>query len=174
MSFRKLTWIVSSVLLLLLFSCRSKTETSSLKAIPPLQEQLRKDSLALVDLQKKYQIPLRNEFRQCDSMLQYLPEEQVGECFDILDLAQAYLSQFDEMLPIMHNSLSYTQQQLVNLQNDVRTGYLSDSLASSYLIDEQAVADTLHQRILYFQDRLAKQDRELDILKEHMLNSIQQ
>ena len=66
----------------------------------------------------------------------------------------------------MKKTLSYTQQQLVNLQNDIDTHFINDSLAAVYLKDETAVADTLHNRILYFQDRLSKQDKELQSLKK--------
>lgn len=99
-------------------------------------------------------------------MLAFIPENQVNESFDVLNLSQAYLHQFDEMLPIMKKTLSYTQQQLVNLQNDIDTHFINDSLAAVYLKDETAVADTLHNRILYFQDRLSKQDKELQSLKK--------
>lgn len=99
-------------------------------------------------------------------MLQYLPEEKIEESFEVLNLAHAYLSQFDEMLPVMQHDLSYTQQQLVNLKNDIDTHFINDSLATIYLADETAVADTLHNRILYFQDRLSRQDKELKTLRK--------
>lgn len=129
--------------------------------IDRLQEQLTNDSIALQKLQVNYQERLWADFRWCDSMLQYLPKEAINEYFESLNLAQAYLSQFDEMLPVMQQDLSYTRRQLVNLKKDIDTHYLSDSLATMYLKDETAVADTLHQRILYFQDRLSKQDQSL-------------
>ena len=97
-------------------------------------------------------------------MLQYLPEKDVESYFETLNLAQAYLTQFDEMLPVMQHDLSYTRQQLVNLQNDIDTHFINDSLAAIYLADETAVADTLHHRILYFEDRLSNQDKELKAL----------
>ena len=99
-------------------------------------------------------------------MLACIPEEQVDECFDVLNLAQAYLRQFDETLPVMKHTLSYTKQQLNNLQNDIDTHFINDSLAAIYLKDETAVADTLHNRILYFQDRLSQQDNELQTLRK--------
>ena len=101
-------------------------------------------------------------------MLLFVPEGQVNDYFDALNLAQAYLYQFDEMLPIMERDLSYTRQQLVNLQNDIDTHFISDSLAAIYLKDEAAVADTLHNRILYFQDRLSKQNKEMQSLKKNI------
>ena len=159
-------------MLLALVSCGNKTEQSAGVTIPQLQEQLRKDSIALDELQKRYQIPLQTDFHWCDSMLQYLPKESIDPCFDVLNLAQAYLRQFNEMLPIMRQDLAYTQQQLLRLQNDLDTRYINKSLATEYLHDETAVADTLHQRILYFQDRLALQEHELQSLKADMNNLV--
>ena len=98
-------------------------------------------------------------------MLQYLPADQVDTYFEDLNLAQAYLSQFDEMLPVMRRDLAYIQQQLNNLKNDLDTHYISDSLGMVYLNDEIASADTLHNRVLYFQDRLSSQDNTLQSLK---------
>ena len=128
--------------------------------------QLEKDSMALEKIQQQYPERMQANFRWCDSMLQFIPEEQIDECFDVLNLAQAYLQQFNEMLPVMENTLSYTKQQLSNLQSDIDTRYINDSIAAIYLKDEIAVADTLHNRILYFQDRLSQQDKELISLKE--------
>ena len=105
-------------------------------------------------------------------MLQYLPQEQVDQYFETLNLAQAYLSQFDEMLPVMQRDLSYTLQQLANLQNDLDTHYINDSLAMEYLADETAVADTLHYRIIYFQDRLSNQDQELKSLRKTISKAV--
>ena len=101
-------------------------------------------------------------------MLQFVPETEIERYFETLDLAQAYLSQFNELLPVMQRDLSYTRTQLANLQNDLDTHYLSDSMFQVYLKDETAVADTLHHRILYFQDRLSHQDQELQTLKKNI------
>ena len=95
-------------------SCQSRKEP-----IARLQEQLSRDSVALCEIQRKYPDNIRSNFQWCDSMLQYLPEEKIEESFEVLNLAHAYLSQFDEMLPVMQHDLSYTQQQLVNLKNDI-------------------------------------------------------
>lgn len=105
-------------------------------------------------------------------MLQYLPEEEIDKCFPVLELSQAYLNQFDKLLPMMRHTLSYTQQQLANLQNDIDTHYISDSLAAVYLKDETAVADTLHHRILYFEDRLSTQDKELKTLRKTISKAV--
>lgn len=163
-SFRNLIVILASVLLLT--ACGSRTDKASEPSIPGIKAQLREDSVALLQLQERYQSPLRAQFRWCDSMLAFVPEEQINEYFDVLNLAQAYLGQFDEMLPIMNKDLGYIQTQLDLLQNDLNTHYLSDSLANEYLNDEKAAADTLHYRVLYFQDRLAQQDKALRDLQK--------
>ena len=148
-------------LLLACLSCQSRKEP-----IAQLQDQLTDDSIALRKLQDKYQTRLWADFRWCDSMLQYVPSEQVGEFFESLNLAQAYLSQFDEMLPVMLHDISYTQQQLSNLKNDIDTHFIEEAQASDYLDDEIAVADTIHNRVLYFQDRLSQQDKALNSTKK--------
>lgn len=155
-------------MLLALCSCGSKTVNHAKPSLPQLQDQLAKDSVALLDLQNRYQERLGADFRWCDSMLQFVPETEIERYFETLDLAQAYLSQFNELLPVMQRDLSYTRTQLANLQNDLDTHYLSDSLFQVYLKDETAVADTLHHRILYFQDRLSHQDQELQTLKKNI------
>ena len=158
-SFRNL--IVSIASVLLLASCGSRTDQSSARSIPDIRAQLKKDSIALQQLQDRYQTPLWEQFRWCDSMLAFVPQEQVNTYFDVLNLTQAYLNQFDETLPVMRNDLAFIQQQLNLLQNDLETHYLSDSLANEYLIDEKAAADTLHYRVRYFEDRLSQQEKAL-------------
>lgn len=103
-------------------------------------------------------------------MLQYLPEEDIPRCFDVLNLTQAYLNQFDMMLPVMYRDLAYIRQQLANLQYDIDHQLISDSLSVIYLQDETAAADTLHYRVLYFQDRLSQQDQAMKSLKNDILN----
>ena len=155
-------------MLLALCSCGSKTENPTKPSVPQLQAQLAKDSTALHAMQTEYQDRLRADFRWCDSMLQFVPETEIDNYFETLDLAQAYLSQFDELLPVMQRDITYTRTQLASLQNDLDTHYISDSLYQVYLKDETAVADTLHNRILYFQDRLSHQDQELQTLKKNI------
>jgi hypothetical protein len=154
---------ILSVLFLLLacLSCQNRKEP-----IAQLQEQLSRDSATLSQIQERYPENIRSNFKWCDSMLFYVPKEQVPEYFETLNLAQAYLAQYDEMLPVMQHDISYTRQQLTNLKNDIDTHYISDSLAAVYLADEAAVADTLHNRILYFQDRLSNQDKALKTLRK--------
>lgn len=125
-----------------------------------------KDSITLNEMQVKYQDRLQADFLWCDSMLQFVPEAKVNDYFETLNLAQAYLHQFNTYLPVMRHDLAFIQQQLKALQNDIETHYISDSLAMEYLNDEAASADTLHNRVLYFQDRLSSQDKTLQSLKK--------
>lgn len=165
-SFRNLILSIASVLLLA--ACGSGTDRASEGSIPGIKAQLKKDSVALQALQERYQTPLRDQFRWCDSMLAFVPEDNVNEFFDVLNLAQAYLSQFDETLPIMQKDMAYIQHQLDLLQKDIDTHYINDSLAAEYLSDEKASADTLHNRVLYFEDRLSQQDQALKELKKNI------
>lgn len=148
--------------MLLVCSCQSKKVDS----IPQLLRQLERDSVALVKIQQEYPASIQTNFLWCDSMLQYVPKEQISEYFDVLNLAQAYLGQFDMTLPVMQRDMAYIKTQLNNLQHDMDSHYVSDSLAMVYLQDEIASADTLHNRIVYFQERLSQQDKELQSLKK--------
>lgn len=132
------------------------------------------DSIALKDLQDTYLVRMRSDVMWCDSMLQYVPQDQVNDYFETLNLTLAYLNQFDEVLPIMQHDIRYSRQQLNNLQNDIDTHYINDSLATAYLEDETAVIDTLHYRILYFQDRLSTQDKELKSAKKAISKAAKQ
>ena len=160
-SFRNLT-IGIITFLLLACSCQNKKVDS----IPQLLKRLDKDSMALERIEQKYPDNIQTNFHWCDSMLQFIPQDQVVDCFDVLNLAQAYLGQFNEMLPIMKRDITYIKTQLGNLQNDIDTHYISDSLAAVYLQDEIASADTLHYRIEYFEERLSDQDKELKSLRK--------
>ena len=147
--------------LLMAGACQSKKEP-----IQQLNDRLTGDSIALHKLQDNYQQRLKSDFYWCDSMLQHIPSERVDYYLQTLILAQAYLDQFDEMLPVMQHTISYSRQQLNRLKNDIDTHYINDSLAAAYLEDETAVIDTLHNRILYFQDRLSTQDKVLSDTKK--------
>ena len=126
------------------------------------------DSIALQELQKRYLGTLHFDFIWCDSMLAFVDEKNVQDHFDILNLAQAYLNQFNDMLPVMNHDIEDLNNRLSCLQNDIDTHYLNDSLAATYLADEKAVADTLHYRILYFEERLSQQEKALKSLKKNI------
>ena len=131
-----------------------------------------RDSITLSEIQQKYPENIRSNFHWCDSMLQYMPQEQIDECFPVLNLAQAYLSQFDEMLPVMQHDISYSRQQLNALRKDIDSHFINETLAAEYLADETAVIDTLHYRILYFQDRLSDQDQKLKGMRKTISKTI--
>ena len=76
------------------------------------------------------------------------------------------MRQFDEILPVMKRDMAYIKTQLGNLQSDIDSHYINDSLAAVYLQDEFASADTLHNRIVYFEERLSQQDKELQSLRK--------
>lgn len=166
-------------------ACGSKTantvETSSgnpsdhyrkasdgITSIPQLKQQVAQDSIALLELQERYQNTMLSDFRWCDSMLAFVNEQKVQDYFDALNLAQAYVTQFNTTLPVMSRDIAYLQVQLTNLQNDIDTHYINDSLASAYFEDEKAVADTLHYRIQYFEEKLSQQSLALQSLKENL------
>ena len=139
-----------------------------------MQDQLTNDSIALRKLQDNYQTRLWADFRWCDSMLQFIPREQINEYFETLNLAQAYLSQFDDELPKMLRGINYSRQQLTNLKSDIDCHYINDTLAAIYMEDETAVIDTLHYRVLYFQDRLSQQDKALSNTKKSIRKAAKQ
>lgn len=120
----------------------------------------------LQDIENENYAEISDNYHFCDSMLQFAPIEKIETFFEKLNLAQAYLLQFKETKPVMEKKFNYAQQQLDNLLDDIATTYINDSLANVYLSDEQKVADTLHEQVLYFKDRLNTQKKELKNLKE--------
>ena len=146
-------------------ACQNQSVTSEIKK---LQKQAKDDISEMQHIEKEYYTNVYNDYLFCDSMLQYAPKEKLEEYFNTLNLAQAYLRQFKEVKPLMEKKFDYAQQQLENLLNDISTNYINDSLANTYLSDEQKVADTLHEQILYFKDRLSSQKKELKTLKKSL------
>ena len=146
-------------------ACQNQSVTSEIKR---LQKQAKDDINEMQHIEKEYYTNVYNDYLFCDSMLQYAPKEKLEEYFNTLNLAQAYLRQFKEVKPLMEKKFDYAQQQLENLLNDISINYINDSLANTYLSDEQKVADTLHEQILYFKDRLSSQKKELKTLKESL------
>ena len=163
----RLAFIITFATALTFSSCQEQTTITEIKK---LQKQLQTETKNLQDIEKEYCTELNDNCRFCDSMLQYAPKEKIEEYFGTLNLAQAYLVQFNELKPIMEKKFDYSQQQLENLLKDISTNYINDSLAAAYLSDEQKVADTLHEQILYFENRLSSQKKELNTLKETLLH----
>lgn len=151
--------------LLWLIGCQEAPKTTSDK-IDALKQQVETDAQSLQNLENKDYAQLQSSFHYCDSMLQYLNEEQVDASFEKLNLAQAYLLQFKDVQPQMVSKMNYVILQLDRLKADLTSQYLNDSLALIYLNDESHVADTLHQQILYFQGRFQKSQNDLNTLKK--------
>ena len=137
-------------------ACQNELTTE--KQIEALQEQVTTDAATLETMSVHYDA-LNKSYIRCDSMLQYAREDQLQDYFNTLNLANAYLLQFKEISPDMRATFTYTETQLENLLDDLNTQYLSDSLAQVYLAEEAKVADTLHARVLYFQEKLDTQKK---------------
>lgn len=148
-----------------LIGCKEAPKTTSDK-IDALKHRVETDAQSLQNLETKDYAKLQSDFLYCDSLLQHLSEEQVTAGFEKLNLAQAYLLQFKDIKPLMASKMDYVIVQLDRLKNDLASQYLCDSLALVYLHDERLVADTLHQQVLYFQDRFQKSQKELNTLKK--------
>lgn len=144
---------------LFLASCHYVNPTE--KQIIALQRQVSTDAEHLERLAKNEHVQLKALCARCDSLLQYAPESQLDNCFNVINLTNAYLIQFSATKPLMESKLIYSERQLRDLLNDLTTDYITDSLAVVYLSDEQKVSDTLHQQILYFQDRFDVQKAEI-------------
>ena len=161
----KVTTALTFFIALSFCACQNPSVSSEIRK---LQKRTEADMIELQNIEKEYYTKANDDYRFCDSMLQFVPKEKIEGYFNTLNLAQAYLMQFKETKPVMEQKFDYAQKQLENLINDISTNYISDSLANIYLSDEQKVADTLHEQILYFKDRLNSQKNELKTLKEAM------
>lgn len=100
-----------------------------------------------------------------DTKLNSVSPERIQDCFDKLNLAQAYLQQFMEVKPTLQRKLDYSKKQLEDLQFDLENEKINDSLFNVYLERETIAADTLHNQLLYFKDRFGACQKELDALK---------
>lgn len=158
-------FLITALACATLAGCHSKPQTTVDK-IEQLKQQVSNDATSLETIEKEQAEPLRRDFRTCDSLLQYLDEKTVKERFEQLNLTQAYLQQFGELKPVMAKKMDYVVLQLDRLKADAESQYLSDSLVLVYLADETKVADTLHQQVLYFQDRLGGCQKSLNQMKK--------
>lgn len=156
--------LILATAFLCLTSCTEAPKTT-IDKIEQLKYQVGLDAIRLESIESHQYSVLKNDFRVCDSMLQYLKEEQVEKVFDKLNLTQAYLQQFNEYKPLLFSKIDYIMVQLDNLKSDAESQYLSDSLVLVYLDTETKVADTLHKQVMYFQDRFGKCQHSLDSLK---------
>ena len=150
-------------LLLLLVGCQPKTDIAKIDA---LKKQVNQDIKALNDLNTHTFVQLEKSFVSCDSMLQYLPKEELDEAFPKLRLINAYLQQFKEISPVMQTEMDSTMVRLDLLRSDITTHYLSDSLIEIYLEDETQQVEKLNNQVEYFQDRLGTCRKDLDDFKK--------
>ena len=156
------TW---GFLLLAFAACNHKPATTVDK-IENLKKQVENDAKAWQDLEEKDYPNLSSSFRFCDSILQYMDSTQWNKHFQQLNLTNAYLQQFANLKGEMHQKMAYSLTQLDHLKADTQSQYISDSIALVYLDTETKVADTLHSRVLYFQDRFANCQKELTRIKK--------
>lgn len=163
---RHIIFLVATLVgLLALGNCQRKPQTIT-ERIDHLKQQIVADSTALNHLESSDFPILSEDFRRCDSALQHLSPDQVETVFESLNLTNAYLRQFSEVGPDMHQKMRYSLLQLDRLKSDVESQYLSDSLATVFLETETQVADTLHNRVAYFQDKFAYCRKELAAIKK--------
>lgn len=157
--------LVSALIALTWGSCSPK-QPSTVERIESLQKQVNADTETLQQIENEEYPKLNKDFIYCDSLLQFMDSAQVEQAFEKLNLTQAYLKQFDGVKADMRQKAEYSTLQLYHLKNDLESQYLSDSLASVYLETEIKVADTLHHRVLYFQDRFAHCRKEMADIKK--------
>lgn len=142
-----------------------KPETN-IDKIERLQKQVQADSKTLNDIEANEFVTLQNDFRVCDSMLQYLSQEQVEQSFEKLQLIQAYIEQFKFTKPLMQADMDTTLHQLDRLKADAESHYLSDSLVTEYLESEAEYVNRLSNQVRYFQDRFSTCEQDLNALKK--------
>lgn len=161
----KLLLILMAAFALLLGSCQNHPQTLS-GQIDRLKRQVNDDAIALRGLEETEWPQLQNDFRHCDSMLQHMDSAQVAAAFEKLNLVQAYLNQFSELKTDMRQKMEYSLLQLDRLKADAESHYITDSLAAAYLKTETQVADTLHHRVLYFQEKFGNCRKSLSDFKK--------
>lgn len=149
--------------LLLLASCQPKT---NVRKIDALKKQVNKEAKALDDLNTNTFVQLEKDFFACDSALQYLPEEQLDNAFQKLQLVDAYIQQFKETRPIMQAEMDSTLLRLDLLRADAKSDYLSDSLVAIYIDAETQQVEKLSSQVAYFKDRLGNCRKDLDDFKK--------
>ena len=149
--------------LVLLASCRPKSNVGKIDA---LKKQVNKEAKALDDLNTNTFVQLEKDFFACDSALQYLPEEQLDNAFQKLQLVDAYIQQFKETRPIMQAEMDSTLLRLDLLRADAKSDYLSDSLVAIYIDAETQQVEKLSSQVAYFKDRLGNCRKDLDDFKK--------
>ena len=148
---------------LLLIGCQPKTDLDKIDA---LKKQVNKDVKALNDLNANTIIQLEKDFVACDSLLQFLPEEDLDDAFQKLQLVNAYIQQFKDQCPEMQAEMDSTLVRLDLLRTDAATHYLADSLVATYLEDETRQVELLSNQVAYFKDRLGNCRKDLNAFKK--------
>lgn len=157
--------IAVALIAMILGACSEK-QPSTVDRIEQLKKQVTADAKTLQQIENEDYPRLHKDFLYCDSLLQYMDSAQVSHNFEPLNLTQAYLRQFDELKSDMRQKAEYSNLQLDRLKADLESHYLNDSIATVYLETETQVADTLHHRVLYFQNRFASCQKKLATLKK--------
>ena len=150
-------------LMLLLAGCQPKTDLDKIDA---LKKQVNKDVKALNDLNTNTFVQLEKDFISCDSLLQYVPKEELDDAFERLQLVNAYLQQFKKERPVMQAEMDSTLVRLDLLRADAETHYLTDSFVADYIEDETQVVEKLSNQVEYFQDRLGNCRKDLADFKK--------
>ena len=149
--------------ILLFAGCQPKTDLDKIDA---LKKQVNKDLKTLNQLNVNTFVQLEKDFIVCDSLLQYLPEEELDGVFPQLQLVDAYIQQFKETCPIMQAEMDSTLTRLDLLKADAESHYLNDSLVAVYVVDEAQQVEKLSSQVAYFKDRLGNCRKDLDGFKK--------
>ena len=161
----RLAFLLATIMLIA--PCCKQKSNPTTQQIELVKRQVSADREALHEIESDDYPQLEDDFYHCDSMLQYVDQETAVQQFDKLNLAKAYLIQFQETLPRMQADIDSSLLQLDRLEADANSHYLSDSLVLVYLQEEKDNANRLHEQVLYFKDRLGNSRKELDILSKH-------
>lgn len=165
---KKLTpYIVGIVALILLLGCQPKPHTQKINA---LKKQVETSSKMLKTLEEKDLPQLQSDFIACDSMLQYLHPEDIDTIFTQLQLVNAYIQQFKVSAPAIKADMDSTLIQLDNLKADIKSHYLSDSLANVYIATEAEHIDLLSNQVQYFEDRFGSCKKDLNNINHYSTN----
>lgn len=168
-SFRNITILILSLLLAFSISgCRTKKANTVSDSISLTSKQLEKDLSAIQAIKNTDYQQLSSLFKKCDSLLILSDKNNIDEYFTSLSYANGYLSQFDDLYPVIVKKIGYSQEQLSNLNKDLSSNYISDSLATVYLEDEVLIADTIHEQIKYFDERFKKMNKELKKIEKEL------
>ena len=149
--------------MLLLIGCQPETDLDKIDA---LKKQVNKDVKTLNDLNANTIGQLEKDFVTCDSLLQFLPEEDLDAAFQKLQLVDAYIQQFKMERPAMQAEMDSALVRLDLLRTDAATHYLADSLVATYLEDETRQVEKLSNQVAYFKDRLGNCRKDLNAFKK--------